>query len=182
MRLFEKKYKNTVVEWEGHVMRVDGDHREDDDIDSDLQIGDAKHYYSHASAEVFVRMNPPLKGLFRDSDYDLLLVLDSEHFQRNTEALDMLKVGSDIKFKGFLKNLGGVSEQFGRKSLISKPQKVEDKGEKLMPWFTAFDINVVKQIDELPTQGQNRQGHHHLHENMRYSVKSSQSQEKDKNS
>ena len=36
MRLFEKKYKNTVVEWEGHVMRVDGDHREDDDLDTDL--------------------------------------------------------------------------------------------------------------------------------------------------
>ena len=99
-------------------------------------------------------MNPPLKGLFRDSDYDLLLVLDSEHFQRNTEALDMLKVGSDIKFKGFLKNLGRVSEQFGRNSLISnRNQKVEDKGERLMPWFTAFDITVVKQIDELPTQG-----------------------------
>ena len=58
------------------------------------------------SAEIMVRMDPPLRGLFHNSDYDLLLVIDKEHFEKNQEALDSLRIGSDIKFKGFLKNLG----------------------------------------------------------------------------
>ena len=59
-----------------------------------------------------IRMDPPLKGgLFYSSDYDLLLVLDAKHFTANREALDRLKVGSDIKFKGFLRNLGKASTQ-----------------------------------------------------------------------
>ena len=63
-----------------------------------------------------VRMDPPLKGgLFYASDYDLLLVLDSQHFTKNEEALDRLKVGSDIKFKGFLRNLGKASNEIDRK-------------------------------------------------------------------
>ena len=63
------------------------------------------------SAEIMVRMDPPLRGLFHNSDYDLLLVVDKEHFNKNQAALDSLRVGSDIKFKGFLKNLGkGVQE------------------------------------------------------------------------
>ena len=36
--MFEKKYKNTVIEWEGHVMRVDGDHADEDNDDLDLEI------------------------------------------------------------------------------------------------------------------------------------------------
>lgn len=31
LRAFEYKYKNEVVEWEGKVLRVDGDHEDDDD-------------------------------------------------------------------------------------------------------------------------------------------------------
>lgn len=42
-RSFEYKYKNTVVEWEGKVLRVDGDH-DDDDEDPVLQIGSSSHY------------------------------------------------------------------------------------------------------------------------------------------
>lgn len=34
---YELKYKNEVVEWEGKVLRVDGDHNDDDD-ESELQI------------------------------------------------------------------------------------------------------------------------------------------------
>ena len=30
-RNFDWKYKNAVVEWEGHVLRVDGDHKDDDE-------------------------------------------------------------------------------------------------------------------------------------------------------
>ena len=44
-----------------------------------------------------VRMDPVLRGgVFYASDYDLLLVLDSHHFTRNRDALDQLRVGSDI--------------------------------------------------------------------------------------
>ena len=40
-----------------------------------------------------------------------------------------------------------------------------------MPWFTVFDISVVRLNDELPTDGHNRKSHHHLHNDMRYTVK-----------
>ena len=40
-----------------------------------------------------------------------------------------------------------------------------------MPWFTVFDLTVVKLDDELPTEGYNRKNSHHLHKNMRYSIK-----------
>ena len=39
-----------------------------------------------------------------------------------------------------------------------------------MPWFTVFDITMVKQIDELPTDNRNRKSHHHLHKDVRYSI------------
>lgn len=45
------------------------------------------------------------------------------------------------------------------------------KIEELMPWFSVFDLSVVKLDDELPTKGYHRTSHHHLHDNMRYSVK-----------
>jgi len=57
-----------------------------------------------------IRMETPLRGHFVDSDYDLLLVLDSEHFEKNQDELYRLQVGSLIKFKGFLRNLGKVSD------------------------------------------------------------------------
>lgn len=69
------------------MLRVDGDH-EDDDEDPALQISEpSKHYLTHSSAEIMIRMDPPLKS-WHSTDYDLLLVLDSEHFNRNQEALD----------------------------------------------------------------------------------------------
>jgi len=33
-------------------------------------------------------MDVPLQGLFRQADYDLLLVFDADHFQANLETLD----------------------------------------------------------------------------------------------
>ena len=41
----------------------------------------------------------------------------------------------------------------------------------MMPWFSVFDLNILKLEDELPTKGHHRSSHHHLHEHMRYSVK-----------
>lgn len=88
-----------------------------------------------------------------------------------------MRVGSDIKFKGFLRNLGKVSEHFARnngrliRTSVDTSGESENGGEMLMPWFTVFEIEVVKQIDELPTAGYNRQGHHHLHRDGRYKVK-----------
>lgn len=85
---FESKYKNTVIEWQGHVMRVDGDHMESDDADEALDIqASQKHYMTHKAAEIMIRMETPIRGYFVDSDYDLLLVLDSEHFERNQDIL-----------------------------------------------------------------------------------------------
>lgn len=66
---------------------MDGDHY-DDDEDSVLQIDEKKHYHTHSSAEIMIRMDPALRGLFYSSDYDLLLTLDSDHFISNQEALD----------------------------------------------------------------------------------------------
>ena len=111
LRNFDSKYKNAVVEWEGKVLRVDGDHLEDLSYDSQTEISTKKHYKAHRAAEIMIRMEPPLRGLFFSSDYDLLVVLDADHFERNKDALDLLRVGSDIKFTGFLRNLGKVSEQ-----------------------------------------------------------------------
>lgn len=175
-RAFDYKFKNVVVEWEGRVLRVDGDHADDED-DPDLLINDKKHYRTHNAAEILVRMDPALKGLFFSSDYDLLLVLDSEHFLKNQDSLDRLRVGSDIKFKGFLKNLGKVEEQYrqSRSSGVHRSNSqanLEDfSDEFLMPMFTVFDLDVVRLDDELPTEGYNRKTHHHLHKDMRYSVK-----------
>ena len=108
---FEKKYKNTVIEWQGHVMRVDGDHMESDDAGESLDIEhDQRHYQTHSAAEIMIRMEAPLRGHFADSDYDLLLVLDSEHFEKYQDVLYALRVGSLVKFKGFLRNLGKVSD------------------------------------------------------------------------
>ena len=166
---FASKYKNEVVEWEGRVLRVDGDH-EDQDEDPVLQInGDKDHYQTHNSAEIMIRMDPPLKGgVFYSSDYDLLLVMDSEHFMKNREALDRLKVGSDIKFKGFLRNLGKADDQYrGNNKPANSGAESDDK---LMPWFTTFEIEVVREVDELPTDNSNRKRHHHQHKDIRYSV------------
>lgn len=63
-------------------MRVDGDHAGEDN-DMDLEISKQSHYRTHSAAEIFIRMDKPMSGLFIDSDYDLLLVLDSEHFEKN---------------------------------------------------------------------------------------------------
>ena len=86
-REFEAKFKNRVVEWEGRVLRVDGDHY-DTDEDPVLQIDNKKHYHTHSSAEIFIRRDPAIRGVFYSSDYDLLLTLDAEHFVKNSEALD----------------------------------------------------------------------------------------------
>ena len=115
-------------------------------------------------------MDPPLKGLFFSSDYDLLLVLDSDHFLRNQEQLNLLRVGSDIKFKGFLRSMGKVGEHYSRGNNVNR-FKDGDDGELIMPLFSVFDIEIVRQIDELPTDGYNRNSHHHFHKNMRYDVK-----------
>ena len=118
---FESKYKNTVIEWQGHVMRVDGDHMDSDDADEALDIeATQKHYMTHKAAEVMIRMETPIRGYFADSDYDLLLVLDSEHFEKNQDILYQLQVGSLIKFKGFLRNLGKVSEMGSRFFRVGK--------------------------------------------------------------
>ena len=78
-----------MIEWQGHVVRVDGDHTEDNDDDPDYETFQ-KHYQTHSTAEIFIRMDQPLRGMFYNSDYDLLLVLDSEHFTRNLDVLYQL--------------------------------------------------------------------------------------------
>ena len=83
-----------------------------------------------------------------------------------------MRIGSDVKFKGFLRNLGKGSD---RKS-ISRQRNVKsnsDDDEILMPMFTVFELEIVKQFDELPTNGNNRKGHHHLHKDVRYSINTS---------
>ena len=110
-------------------------------------------------------------GLFYNSDYDLLLVLNSEHFIKNREALERLKVGSDIKFRGFLHNLGRASDQFkGNYKRNGNPDNNEEGDDKLMPWFTTFSIEIVQEVDELPTDNSNRKRHHHPHKDIRYAV------------
>ena len=36
-----------------------------------------------ASAEILVRMNPPLKGIYAGQDHDLELTFDEDHFLKN---------------------------------------------------------------------------------------------------
>ena len=71
------------------MLRVDGDNKEDGSEDeAELQVSPRGHYLTHSSAEIMVRMDPFLRGVFRESDHDLLLVLDSEHFTRNKDAIN----------------------------------------------------------------------------------------------
>ena len=92
-----------------------------DDADEALDIeASQKHYMTHKAAEIMIRMETPIRGYFADSDYDLLLVLDSEHFEKNQDILYQLQVGSLIKFKGFLRNLGKVSEMGSRFFRVGK--------------------------------------------------------------
>ena len=73
-------------------------------------------------------MSPPIKGIFDGQDHDLELIFDEEHFNRNREALDKLKVGSDIRFTGYLKNIG-----------ILAGHRVETNHDgKKMPTFAVF--------------------------------------------
>ena len=108
-------------------------------------------------------MQPPLRGVFSQQDYDLTLAFDIEHFERNEAILDRLKVGSDVEFTGFVRNLG---------SFTYKPvanHSAESKGEKRMPMFVVFDISIIKEEDEIAV-GWNRESHHHVHKDGRYKV------------
>ena len=111
----------------------------DDDQDSVLEISSKKHYQTHQAAEIMVRMDPRMRGIFFSSDYDLLLVLDSEHFTRNREILDKLRPGSDIKFRGFLRSMGPSAEPVFNEKNRKKPT-AEEEDEILMPFFTVFDL------------------------------------------
>ena len=51
-------------------------------------------------------MNPPLKGIYAGEDHDLELTFDEAHFLKNQDVLGKLKLGTDIKFKGYLRNIG----------------------------------------------------------------------------
>ena len=88
-------------------------------------------------------MKPPLRGVFSQQDYDLTLSFDLEHFERNKDTLDRLKVGSDIEFTGFLRNLGS----FNRVESINA--NVSFKGEKRMPMFVVFEMKLLQEDDEI---------------------------------
>ena len=56
-----------------------------------------------------------------------------------------MRVGSDIKFKGFLRNLGKGSDR-SKSTRQRQYQKSNDKAEDemLMPMFTVFELEVVR--------------------------------------
>lgn len=67
-----------------------------------------------------------------------------------------------------------MEEQYRQSKSVhrSNSKNTDDfSDEFLMPMFTVFDLEVVKLDDELPTEGFNRKTHHHLHKDMRYTVK-----------
>lgn len=71
VKAFESGFRNTVLTWQGQVLRVDGDNIEQSDLGDELDIA-GKSELSHntliypgfSSAEILVRMNPPLRGIF----------------------------------------------------------------------------------------------------------------------
>ena len=78
-------------------------------------------------------MNPPIKGIFDGQDHDLELTFDEEHFNRNRATLDKLKVGSDIRFTGYLRNIG----------LLAGHRVETNHDGKKMPTFAVFELEVV---------------------------------------
>ena len=89
--VFSWKYRNKLIQWEGQVLRVDGNSQEDyPDVKDDAIWSDDSNWTSTstlinsaASAEILVRMNPPLQGLYSGADHDLELTFDEEHFTKN---------------------------------------------------------------------------------------------------
>ena len=75
-----------------------------------------------------------------------------------------------------MKNLGKIEEQYRRSRTVSRqsvksPDTADPSDEFSMPMFQVFEVEVVRQYDSLPTDGYNRKSHHHLHKDMRYSLK-----------
>lgn len=70
-----------------------------------------------------------------------------------------MKVGSDIRFKGYLRNIG-----------ILAGHRVETSHDgKKMPTFSVFEIEVVQLEDEIATESYGaRKTHHHVHKEGRY--------------
>ena len=84
------------------MLRVDGDNRDLNDYYDSLEIS-RTHYETHYSAEIMIRMSPPLgAGVLGVSDYDLLLIFNIDHFEKNQEVIGKLHVGTHIKFTGYL--------------------------------------------------------------------------------
>ena len=104
------------------MLRVEGDNVEYSDVfgqevtEQKSGIHHSLQYPAYSSVEILVRMSPPLRGVFSQQDYDLTLAFDRDHYDRNKETLDRLKVGSDIEFTGFVRNLGS----FGKKSPVTQ--------------------------------------------------------------
>ena len=103
-------------------------------------------------------MSPPLKGIFAGEDHDLELTFDEEHFNKNLDVLNKLKVGSDIRFTGYLRNIG---------LLAGHRLETQHDGKK-MPTFAVFDLEIVSLEDELKTDLFARKSHHHVHKEGRY--------------
>ena len=88
-----------------------------------------------------------------------MLTFDEEHFKRNLPTLEKLHVGSDIKFKGYLKDIG----------LLAGHQIETNHDGKKMPTFSVFELEVIKVDDDLATDLYARKSHHHVHKEGRYS-------------
>lgn len=103
-------------------------------------------------------MDPSIKGFFAGEDHDLELTFDEEHFNRNMAIIEKLQVGSDIRFKGYLRNIG-----------ILSGHRIETNHDgKKMPTFSVFEIEIVQLVDELKTEKYSNRKHHHVHKEGRY--------------
>ena len=151
------------------MLRVDGDSTENYEDVKDAIWADDSNWKSTstlinsaASAEILVRMNPPLQGLYSGADHDLELIFDEDHFTKFQQTLDSLRVGSDIRFTGYLRDIG---------ILAGHRMETNHDGKK-MPTFKVFDLQVIQLEDELKTDAYSRRKHHHVHQEGRYDHKS----------
>jgi hypothetical protein len=91
-KVHHAKYQDKIVQWEGHVMRIDGN----------------EHNYMH-QATVLIVMNPrdlhPSVPEYSQREPDLIVAFDVHAFSRNKDTIEMLKRGDVVRFNASIPQL-----------------------------------------------------------------------------
>ena len=103
---FESEYRTKIFEWQGTVLRVDS-FEEPEIVDESLStyikeeiLGSGDYF-----CQILLRMDPRFysgRSSISDQHPDLVLWFDEQFFKQNAEAIELLRRGDKIKFRGYL--------------------------------------------------------------------------------